>query len=221
MFPGALLADAVGLGKTYVALAVATRYHRTAAVVPHALVTTWRRTAQTLGIELEVQTHEALSRGGQMPGDTDLVLVDEAHRFRNPDTRRHQRLADRLWRPHAILITATPVVNRSHDLVHLLRLILPDRELGWLGLPSLNAAVCSSTHHAVAHAVAPLVVARSGELVAAEVALPDVRDGVVVRLPVFRRRCWSGPSSTSSLYAFPRLPIATPRRCCGCIWRTA
>ena len=35
-FGGALLADAVGLGKTYVALAVATRYPRTAAGVPAA-----------------------------------------------------------------------------------------------------------------------------------------------------------------------------------------
>ena len=41
LFTGALLADAVGLGKTYVALGIATRYHRVTAVVPAALRGQW------------------------------------------------------------------------------------------------------------------------------------------------------------------------------------
>ncbi len=160
VFGGALLADAVGLGKTFVALAVATRYHRLTAVVPAALHVQWRQAADRLGIDLTVVSHEALSHGAAVP-DADLVVVDEAHRFRNPTTQRYDRLARGLRTAHLLLVTATPVVNRPDDLVHLLRLFLPDHGLALLGLPSLALALAKRDLAAIAHASTPLIVARS------------------------------------------------------------
>ncbi|HXI34182.1 MAG TPA: DEAD/DEAH box helicase, partial [Gemmatimonadales bacterium] len=91
-----------------------------------------------------------------------LVVVDEAHHFRNAATRRYRALA-RLAVGHAVLlVTATPVHNRLADLLHLYRLFLRDDALASLGVPSLRlAALAGVATPAVAAAVARLTVARS------------------------------------------------------------
>ncbi|MGH7068469.1 MAG: helicase-related protein, partial [Acetobacteraceae bacterium] len=57
----------------------------------------------------------------------DLIVVDEAHHLRNPETRHH--LLGRLLRPlanHRLFLSATPVHLRSRDLFSLLSLLDPD-----------------------------------------------------------------------------------------------
>ncbi len=187
-FRGALLADAVGLGKTYVALAVATRYPTAAAIVPAALVRQWRRVARGLDMALPIVSHEALSRGGPVP-TARLLLVDEAHRFRNPQARRYGRLAQAAPASDMLLITATPVVNRVADLVSLLRLFLPDHGLALLGVPSLAAALGARAFEPLAHALASLIVARSPQALGGDrgggalPALPRLADGDIVTAP--------------------------------------
>ncbi|MDH3455622.1 MAG: SNF2-related protein, partial [Gemmatimonadota bacterium] len=168
-FRGALLADAVGLGKTYVSLALATRYRRAIAVVPATLTAQWSRTARSCGIRLPVVSHEAMSRGRRI-APTGLLIVDEAHRFRNPLTRRYNRLARDARNAHILLVSATPVVNSPKDLVSLLRLFLPDHGLAMLGLHSLERAIADREHGAIVRAAAPLLVARSHR----SVSLPDL-----------------------------------------------
>ena len=178
---GALLADAVGLGKTYVALAVATRYRRTCAIVPAALVTQWKRVSEKLGVEVAVVTHEGLSRGARLPR-ADLTVVDEAHRFRNPDTQRYHLLARSLKRSRLLLFTATPVVNRGADLVHLLRLFAADNALAVLGVPSLEGALETNAFAPLVHAAAAAVVARSPQSIDGLAdLLPRISDGTVIR----------------------------------------
>lgn len=182
-FGGALLADAVGLGKTYVALAVATRYRRAAAMVPAALVPQWRRVAAAVGVRLTVGSHEALSRGASVP-PAELIVVDEAHRFRNPVTRRYDRLARAAPGRHLLLLSATPVVNRPADLVNLLRLFLPDHGLALYGESSLAAALATRRTEPLAHASAGLVVARSPDAVRSWLpAVLDVRDAAMMSAP--------------------------------------
>ena len=120
----ALLCDATGLGKTWTALAVATRYRRPVAIVPAILREQWRRTGERVGVNLRVISHESLSREATVP-TADLLIVDEAHRFRNPDTARYDRLARGVRTARLLLITATPVVNHANDLAAILRLALP------------------------------------------------------------------------------------------------
>src|SRR5216117_4458138 len=90
-YGGALLADAVGLGKSYVALAVALALGEPfALVVPAVLVSQWRGLLERYETVAPIITHESLSMSRcPLPPSAApcrLFVVDEAHRFRNPDT---------------------------------------------------------------------------------------------------------------------------------------
>ena len=139
-YQGALLADPVGSGKTFVALATAQAVNRaaTACLVPAVLLTQWKATAERLGIPVVLCSHEQISRG-RLPAKTDgLVLIDESHHFRNPRTRRYRHLAPWLVGRRVLLVTATPVVNRLLDLAHQLLLTVRDDALAWDGVASLR-----------------------------------------------------------------------------------
>jgi len=172
---GALLADAVGLGKSYVALAIALELkERVSLIVPAVLVPQWRELLDRFGIrDIAIITHESLSvataRTPQSLRDHPtggLVVVDEAHRFRNPETNRYRALARLVVGSRVLLVTATPVHNSVADLLHLLRLFLRDHALAALGVPSLrNAARRESDRSLARAAVARVIVARSRERV--------------------------------------------------------
>lgn len=182
-FRGALLADAPGLGKTYVALAVATRYRSSTALVPAALRDQWNRIARVLGVPLAIVSHEAVSGGEAIP-PAELFIVDEAHRFRNPATRRYDRLARAVVGKHVLLITATFVVNRVGDAAHLLRLFLPDHGLALSGVPSIEEAWESGRCDALGHAIAAVAVARTVRASLEDQTLfPKVEDSPAFRPP--------------------------------------
>lgn len=70
------------------------------------------------------QVLEALS---ERPPTFDIVIVDEAHAFRNADTRTHQLGELLAQNSDAVLfLSATPVNLGSQDLFNLLRLLRPD-----------------------------------------------------------------------------------------------
>jgi hypothetical protein len=182
VFGGALLADAVGLGKSYVALALATRYPNVTIAVPAAIRAQWHALLTRHAAPARLVTHEALSRGARLPA-TALLVVDEAHRFRNPATRRYDTLARQVRAADVLLLTATPVVNRGADLVSLVRLFLADHALAALGVPSLEAAARRGDTEHLVHALYPLVVARSPETAGVSAHLPTASDAAVIRLP--------------------------------------
>ncbi|NNG15835.1 MAG: DEAD/DEAH box helicase [Gemmatimonadales bacterium] len=156
-FRGAVLADPVGTGKTYVALAVAQqRCHGEAVVciVPPALVRQWRHVADTLGLSVLVWSHARVSRGALPSARSSLVLIDESHHFRNTAIRRYEHLAPWITGQRAVLITATPVVNRLTDLGNQLRLVVRDDALLDAGLPSITQVLrYGHTHPALEHLV--------------------------------------------------------------------
>ena len=57
----------------------------------------------------------------------DIILVDESHNFRNPQTKRYRALMEMIrgGRPdkRVVLLTATPINNSIWDLYHQLMLI--------------------------------------------------------------------------------------------------
>src|SRR6267378_3427507 len=168
---GALLADEVGLGKSYVALAVGlARQEPFALIVPAVLVSQWRELLDRFGAhETPIITHESLSVSAVRPPGRPpvaFVVVDEAHRFRNPDTNRYRALARLAVGSRVLLVTATPIHNCVADLLHLLRLFLRDHALAALGLPSLRNAARREADRSLAYAaVARVIVARSRERV--------------------------------------------------------
>ncbi|HET7790472.1 MAG TPA: DEAD/DEAH box helicase, partial [Gemmatimonadales bacterium] len=165
---GALLADAVGLGKSYIALALIDRLREpTQVVVPAVLVPQWRSLLAQHRLEATLVSHQALSRGREPIGTgARFIVVDEAHHFRNPRTRRYRSLATMAVGARLLLVTATPVTNRPGDLLHLLRLFLRDDALTALGVPSLAVAARERRMGEAGLAcVARLTVARSRERV--------------------------------------------------------
>ena len=209
-FGGAICADAVGLGKTYVGLAVATRYRRVAAAVPAILTEQWHRRAEEVGVGLTILSHESLSRGATLPR-ADLVIVDEAHRFRNPSSRRYRALARGIGSAHLLLLTATPVVNRAADLTALLRLFLADNRLAILGVPSLEDAEARRDHGTIALAASALIVARSHTAVAMG-AMPAVTNSVVSRPPPMRQPLLGHLLEAIRRLEFPTLADRTAAR---------
>ena len=139
---GVLLADPVGSGKTYVALAVATVLEPRrppVCLVPATLLAQWKATAGSLGLRIVTASHEAASRGRLPDTRRGMVIVDEAHHFRNPATWRYRHTAPWLLGRRVLLVTATPVVNRLTDLLHQLLLGIRDDALAAEGVVSLRA----------------------------------------------------------------------------------
>ncbi len=136
-FGGAMLAEPVGTGKTYIALAAAhSLAGRATCIAPASLVAQWRRTAAALRLPLVVSSHERASRG-VLPRADGLIIVDESHHYRSRGARRYAHLARWIAGRTALLLTATPVINRLGDLIAQLLLVLPDDALAPLGVPSL------------------------------------------------------------------------------------
>jgi hypothetical protein len=142
---GAIVADEVGLGKTFIAGEIMDLYlkrrQRCLLVCPAQLRdTTWAkfRSAHFLG-DVECLSYEELAIDRQIAmaepeqfqdklerplKEYQLVVVDEAHNYRNPDApTRAAVLRKLLWgqRRDVLLLTATPVNNSLWDLYHLLR----------------------------------------------------------------------------------------------------
>ncbi len=133
-FGGALLSDQVGMGKTFVALAVAREHNVTLVVAPAILKDMWRNAAGTASVDIEFVSMESLSHRQSnvvqaRPGtiSTSLLIVDEAHHFRNSATRRFASLARMAAHANVLLVSATPVHNRQRDLRSLLSLFLGSR----------------------------------------------------------------------------------------------
>ena len=125
-FGGALIADGVGLGKTYIALALALleRAHGgdAMAIVPASLRGEWRRACRETGVALPIASHTELAHRAPPAGRCTLLLVDEAHAFRNPRTRRYDGLARLAIGRRVALLSATPLNNSTADLAALLHL---------------------------------------------------------------------------------------------------
>jgi superfamily II DNA or RNA helicase len=144
---GAIVADEVGLGKTFIAGEIIQVYRsnrqRALLVCPAQLRdTTWKKFLHRYEFDrgVECLSYEQIAndiqlRDPQRPqatqshlqsplDDYQLIVVDEAHNYRNPDTPTRTAVLRRLLfgRPRdVLLLTATPVNNSLWDLFHLIR----------------------------------------------------------------------------------------------------
>jgi|Deesub1362A_J573_1020465.scaffolds.fasta_scaffold02208_6 SNF2 family DNA or RNA helicase len=152
-YGGVLIADSVGLGKTFLTLRLLEDYsyreRQTALIVCPAAVenTIWRPWLRQFAIPHVIVSMERMSRR-DFPVDEyarrfRVIVVDESHNFRNPDTNRWPNLFRIITQgtpdKKILLLTATPVNNTVFDLYHQLRLITRDnrRLLLSAGIPDL------------------------------------------------------------------------------------
>lgn len=126
-YGGCLIAEAVGRGKTYVALALARRWAHPLIVVPASLRTTWSVACRRAHVSCAIVSHESLSRGSLPSAEFDGIVVDESHHFRTPTTQRYSTLADLAARAPLVLLSATPLQNRTRDLAAQIALYLGER----------------------------------------------------------------------------------------------
>ncbi len=156
----AILADEVGLGKTIEAGLVLSELHlrglaaHTLVLLPAGLVgqwgeelrqkfalpfvaygtATWDESADPLSSPLVLASIAAARRSPLrerlQERDWDLVIVDEAHRLKNPRSASAM-LVKALRARYMLLLTATPVENHLDDLYQLVNLVRP----GHLGTP--------------------------------------------------------------------------------------
>lgn len=167
-YGGAILADDVGLGKSYVAAAVAAQLSAVELIVPAALVPQWRDTLRDFGVDAHLVTHDSLANERfAMKGAARFVVVDEAHAFRNPRTQRYAALARRSIGARLLLVTATPVCNSADDLLALVALIAADDALRPLGVASIADAFAARDRPAIDAVVSELVIRRERDV------LPD------------------------------------------------
>ncbi len=143
-YNGCILADSVGLGKTYEALAVIKYYEllneKVLVLCPKRLNGNWSLFNQShnkrnpIGadkLDYLIANHSDLQRTKGKVGGVDiknvkwgnfgLVVIDESHNFRNTG-KRYTELMERIikqgGRTKVLLLSATPVNNRVKDLQH-------------------------------------------------------------------------------------------------------
>ncbi len=149
---GFFLSDVVGLGKTLVATLIAKRFYYTNGfitshhsstlfVVPPALVENWEETIR----QIDLKNTRIITTGSlhkiRHPEDYDLIVVDEAHKFRTDTAGMYQELQricksptrrrDELGRSYekkVILISATPLNNRPSDIANLVYLFQDSKD---------------------------------------------------------------------------------------------
>lgn len=121
---GAVLADDVGTGKTFIALAAARRLGTLAIVAPAALRARWLEALHLSDVDAPVLGLERLARGVPADFRPDVVIIDESHHLRNPATKRHAAVAALCRQARVLLLSATPVQNRRDDLAAQLGIFL-------------------------------------------------------------------------------------------------
>ena len=113
---GCLIAENVGRGKTFIALALANHWRAPLVIAPAALRSTWRVAMERAAVPCAFVTHESLSRQREPAPAFDGLIVDESHHFRTPSTNRYAMLARLAARSRIVLLSATPLQNRTRDL---------------------------------------------------------------------------------------------------------
>jgi len=139
-YGGVLIADVVGLGKSYVGIALLKwgRLHgmRPLIICPASLEQMWRTYSDVYDLGAPIvsmgllRTQEQDDRRTRSPLDDpryenrDLVLIDESHNFRHRNTQRYQVLEAWLQQKErkVIMLTATPMATSPSDIHNQLRL---------------------------------------------------------------------------------------------------
>lgn len=148
-YNGFFLSDVVGLGKTVVAALIAKRFffsngfptHRshTLIIVPPALKDGWIETLDTFKLDnFKVITNGSLHKI-KSPETYDLIIVDEAHKFRSDTASMYNELQKlcktktvhydgTLHDKKVILISATPLNNKPEDIANLVYLFQDSKD---------------------------------------------------------------------------------------------
>lgn len=126
---GVIIADVVGLGKSIIASTVARNLHlRTIIVSPPHLKQQWEEYKDQFGFTASVfssgKIEAALDHYRMIVRNNEqfLIIVDEAHKYKNEDIQDYSILHDLCMGNKVMLLTATPFNNRPNDIFSMLKL---------------------------------------------------------------------------------------------------
>ncbi|MCK5122989.1 MAG: DEAD/DEAH box helicase family protein [Candidatus Pacebacteria bacterium] len=126
---GVIVADVVGLGKSIIASLIAKVNKKIGIVLcPPGLISEWENYMSDFGLS----SWKVLSSGNidfaekfvkkEKADPIEIVIIDEAHRFRNSDTTNYEKLKNLCRNKKVILLSATPFNNSPIDILALLEL---------------------------------------------------------------------------------------------------
>ncbi|MCD6413221.1 MAG: DEAD/DEAH box helicase family protein [Elusimicrobia bacterium] len=141
---GVILADVVGLGKTVIACLIARMISRMSqrgiVICPPGIIGDdnktygWKKYLNDFDLNhWDVRSVGELVNGElleyiQRNKNIEFVIVDEAHRFRNQDTKSYEQLKNICRGKKVILLTATPFNNRPADILSILKLFITPKK---------------------------------------------------------------------------------------------
>ncbi len=145
----AILADEVGLGKTIEAGLILKEYmirglvKKALILVPASLVSQWvselnekfhipavpqRKSYVWDQFSVVVSSIDTAKRSPHQEiiaeQNYDLIVIDEAHKLKNPKTKNYQ-FVQSLKKKFCLLLTATPIQNKIEEIFHLVSLLKP------------------------------------------------------------------------------------------------
>lgn len=134
-FNGVIIADVVGLGKSVIGCAIAKSLKKRGMIIaPPGLVgdkqrtTGWKGYIEEFGLfDWDVWSLGELENAAEFAKnakDIEVVIIDEAHRFRNQDTKAYEQLKNICRGKQVVLLTATPFNNSPEDILSLLKLFV-------------------------------------------------------------------------------------------------
>ena len=135
-YNGVIIADVVGLGKSVIAGMLARNLGKRGLVLcPPGLIgdknaaTGWKKYMHDFRLyDWEVRSSGDLENAAKYlqehGDDIEVIIVDEAHRFRNEDTADYEWLSTICRNRMVILLTATPFNNTPQDIFTLLKLFI-------------------------------------------------------------------------------------------------
>jgi superfamily II DNA or RNA helicase/HKD family nuclease len=132
---GVIISDVVGLGKSIVASLVARSLKKRGLIIsPPGLIgddnkkSGWKKYMEQFGMyDWDIKSSGMLDDALDLVRSNDeyeVVIIDEAHRFRNDDTETYETLSNICRGKEVILLTATPFNNSPSDIFSLLKLFV-------------------------------------------------------------------------------------------------
>lgn len=124
---GVIIADVVGLGKSIIGSALLYNLNEKAIIIaPPHLTDQWDEYREKFDFEAEVFSSGSVDKALQYDLESIhkawVILIDEAHKYRNADTIDYGYLHQLCQWKKVILLTATPFNNKPEDIFNLIKL---------------------------------------------------------------------------------------------------
>lgn len=148
-YGGVFLSDVVGLGKTFMGTMLCQELvGRTLVLAPPHLIDptnqgSWENAFQGFGFRAKDYRCQSIGKLDKIiqnneHNEFDIVLIDEAHRFRTEETETYIKLAQICRGKKVILVTATPYNNTPRDLLSQIKLFQRTRKSTIPNLPDIE-----------------------------------------------------------------------------------